>query len=162
MGSKWALFKQTMYRGQKHDKLPVLCVDFSPLSPALIQSPGCWPTIRNRGLDFLTSNKLLWWLKNSLIDSSYRLHMGSEWPKKTQKGPQMPPPIQHGYTPSHCTWFWSIQALLYFKKVRKQLQTGPSILLWALKSLHNSPNRPTLSHYIWFRAIQTLMGQNNG
>ena len=58
-------------KGPKRGKLPVICVDFSLLFPALTQSSGCRPTIRNRGLgnisllfsiinctssDFLTSN----------------------------------------------------------------------------------------------------------
>ena len=70
----------------------------------------------------------------------------------TQKDTKRPPKA-----PTNTAWLYSIPpyipSLLYFKKVRKQPQTGPSILLWSLKSLHNSPNRPTPSHCIWFRAI---------
>ena len=58
-----------------------------------------------------------------------------------------------------------LKSFLAAKWVRNRLQTGPSFLLWALKSLQNGPQRAppvrygnTLSYHTRFRIIQTLLG----
>ena len=51
-------------KGPKRGKLPVICVDFSLLFPALTQSSGCRQTIRNRGLG---NNSLLFSIFNVIL-----------------------------------------------------------------------------------------------
>ena len=62
---------------------------------------------------------------------------GPKWSKKAPKGPHQYSivilcPTVHNFGP--------FRPFCIAKQVRNWLQTGPSILLWALRSLHNGPN----------------------